>query len=197
MLRHAPTRGGASWLARVVEHQRIGWDLALITVQAHEPIPYCPANTSVSRPHSGGSGATCPGEPTRPDGLLRFPVRAADGRRLSPALVAETPVDDDIVAVLERPHGGTERGTVDAVLQNGPWVDCDVVVSGSPAMPKPPSNLTSAGIPVRPHQPRPSDHYSLQGLRIGRRCTVRDRQGAGALGPDRICMPGRRRCTVR
>ena len=33
-------RGPASWLGRVVGHQRVGWDLAMITVQTSEPIPY-------------------------------------------------------------------------------------------------------------------------------------------------------------
>jgi Hemoglobin-like flavoprotein len=33
-------RGPASWLGRVLEHKRIGWDLAMISVQTSEPIPY-------------------------------------------------------------------------------------------------------------------------------------------------------------
>ena len=36
----AAERGPASWLGRVVEHRRIGWDLARITVQASEAIPF-------------------------------------------------------------------------------------------------------------------------------------------------------------
>ena len=36
-------QGPASWLGRVCEHRRIGWDLAMITVQSSEPIPYTAA----------------------------------------------------------------------------------------------------------------------------------------------------------
>ena len=33
-------RGPATWLGRVVEHRRVGWDLAIIGVQTSEPVPY-------------------------------------------------------------------------------------------------------------------------------------------------------------
>ena len=33
-------RGAATWLGRVVEHWRVGWDLVIIRVQTDEPVPY-------------------------------------------------------------------------------------------------------------------------------------------------------------
>ena len=44
-------RGPASWLGRVVEHRRVGWDLAMITVQPSEPVSYRPGQyVSVETP---------------------------------------------------------------------------------------------------------------------------------------------------
>lgn len=48
----AAERGPASWLGRVVEHRRIGWDLAVVTVATDQPVPYQAGQyVSVETPH--------------------------------------------------------------------------------------------------------------------------------------------------
>ena len=89
-------RGPASWLGRVVGHQRLGWDLAKITVQASEPIPYRAGQyVSVETPQRPRlwrylSPACAP----RHDGLLEFHVRAVEGGWVSRAIVAHSRVGD-------------------------------------------------------------------------------------------------------
>lgn len=89
-------RGPASWLGRVVDHRRIGWDLALITLQTSEPIPYRPGQyLSVETPQRPRlwrylSPATAP----RSDGLLEFHVRAVNSGWVSRAIVAHSKVGD-------------------------------------------------------------------------------------------------------
>jgi hemoglobin-like flavoprotein len=89
-------RGPASWLGRVVGHQRLGWDLAKITVQASEPIPYRAGQyVSVETPQRPRlwrylSPACAP----RRDGVLEFHVRAVQGGWVSRAIVAHSRVGD-------------------------------------------------------------------------------------------------------
>ena len=89
-------RGPATWLGRVVEHRRVGWDLAVITVQASEPVPYRAGQyVSVETPQRPRlwrylSPATAP----RPDGRLEFHVRAVRNGWVSRAVVAHTRVGD-------------------------------------------------------------------------------------------------------
>jgi NAD(P)H-flavin reductase/hemoglobin-like flavoprotein len=225
----AAERGPALWLGRVVAHHRPGPDLALITVQPLEPIPYRPGQyLSVEIPQRPRLWRyLSPANPPRPDGLMRFHVRAIRGGWVSPALVADTRLDDtwrigpplgrlpaaldagrnllmiaggtgtapinaliaelatrrepprthvyiaartwdelhaltdssasarhsswlDITPILQRAVGSDQRGTVaDVVLQQGPWTDHDVIVSGSPAMMRATiAQLREAGIPA-------------------------------------------------
>jgi NAD(P)H-flavin reductase/hemoglobin-like flavoprotein len=89
-------RGPATWLGRVVEHRRVGWDLAVIGVQASEPVPYRAGQyVSVETPQRPRlwrylSPATAP----RPDGRLEFHVRAVPNGWVSRAIVAHTRVGD-------------------------------------------------------------------------------------------------------
>jgi NAD(P)H-flavin reductase/hemoglobin-like flavoprotein len=89
-------RGPATWLGRVVEHRRIGWDLAIINVQTSEPVPYRAGQyLSVETPQRPRlwrylSPATAP----RDDGLLEFHVRAVPNGWVSRAVVAHTRVGD-------------------------------------------------------------------------------------------------------
>jgi len=89
-------RGPASWLGRVVGHQRLGWDLAKITVQASEAIPYRAGQyVSVETPQRPRlwrylSPACAP----RRDGVLEFHVRAVQGGWVSRAIVAHSRVGD-------------------------------------------------------------------------------------------------------
>jgi NAD(P)H-flavin reductase/hemoglobin-like flavoprotein len=89
-------RGPSTWLGRVVEHRRVGWDLAVIGVQASEPVPYRAGQyVSVETPQRPRlwrylSPATAP----RPDGRLEFHVRAVPNGWVSRAIVAHTRVGD-------------------------------------------------------------------------------------------------------
>ena len=89
-------RGPATWLGRVVEHRRVGWDLAVIGVQASEPVPYRAGQyVSVETPQRPRlwrylSPATAP----RPDGRLEFHVRAVRNGWVSRGIVAHTRVGD-------------------------------------------------------------------------------------------------------
>lgn len=89
-------RGPASWLGRVVGHTRLGWDLAVITVQASEPIPYRAGQyVSVETPQRPRLWRyLSPANAPRPDGTLEFHVRAVNSGWVSRAIVAHSRVGD-------------------------------------------------------------------------------------------------------
>ncbi|MCU1670978.1 globin domain-containing protein [Pseudonocardia sp.] len=89
-------RGPASWLGRVVGHERLGWDLATITVQTSEPIAYRAGQyVSVETPQRPRLWRyLSPANAPRPDGLLEFHVRAVNSGWVSRALVAHSRVGD-------------------------------------------------------------------------------------------------------
>jgi NAD(P)H-flavin reductase/hemoglobin-like flavoprotein len=88
--------GPASWMGRVVDHRRIGWDLALIALQTSEPIPFRAGQyVSVETPQRPRlwrylSPACAP----RADGVLEFQVRAVNGGWVSRAIVAHSRLGD-------------------------------------------------------------------------------------------------------
>lgn len=89
-------RGPASWLGRVVGHRRVGWDLAVITVQTSEPIPYRAGQyLSVETPQRPRLWRyLSPANAPRPDGVIEFHVRAVDSGWVSRALVGHSRVGD-------------------------------------------------------------------------------------------------------
>jgi NAD(P)H-flavin reductase/hemoglobin-like flavoprotein len=89
-------RGPASWLGRVVEHRRVGWDLAMITVQTSEPIPYRAGQyVSVETPQRPRLWRyLSPANAPRSDGTLEFHVRAVSNGWVSRALVAHSRIGD-------------------------------------------------------------------------------------------------------
>jgi len=89
-------RGPASWRGRVVDHRRLGWDLAMITVQASAPIPYRAGQyLSVETPQRPRLWRyLSPANAPRPDGTLDFHVRAVHNGWVSRALVAHSQVGD-------------------------------------------------------------------------------------------------------
>lgn len=89
-------RGPASWLGRVVGHKRLGWDLAVITVQASEPIPYRAGQyLSVETPQRPRLWRyLSPANAPRADGTLEFHVRAVNSGWVSRAIVAHCRVGD-------------------------------------------------------------------------------------------------------
>jgi NAD(P)H-flavin reductase len=88
--------GPASWLGQVVEHRRIGWDLAIVTVRAEQPIPYRAGQyLSVETPQRPRLWRyLSPANAPRPDGTLEFHVRAVNGGWVSRSVVAHTRVGD-------------------------------------------------------------------------------------------------------
>ena len=89
-------RGPALWLGRVVDHRRPAPDLASVYVQALDPIPHQAGQyLSVEAPQRPGLWRyLSPTEPARPDGVLRFLVRAIPGGQVSPTLVTQTRTND-------------------------------------------------------------------------------------------------------
>ena len=92
----AAERGPASWLGRVAEHERMGWDLARITVQTSEAIPYRAGQyVSVETPQRPRLWRyLSPANAPRPDGSLEFHVRAVGSGWVSRAIVAHSRVGD-------------------------------------------------------------------------------------------------------
>jgi NAD(P)H-flavin reductase len=80
----------------VVSHQRVGWDLARITVQASEAIPYRAGQyVSVETPQRPRLWRyLSPANAPRPDGSLQFHVRAVGSGWVSRAIVAHSRVGD-------------------------------------------------------------------------------------------------------
>jgi NAD(P)H-flavin reductase len=92
----AAERGPVSWLGRVVDHRRIGWDLARITVQTSEAIPYRAGQyVSVETPQRPRLWRyLSPSNAPRPDGSMEFHVRAIANGWVSRAIVAHSRVGD-------------------------------------------------------------------------------------------------------
>jgi NAD(P)H-flavin reductase/hemoglobin-like flavoprotein len=89
-------RGPASWLGRVLDHRRVGWDLAVITLQTSEPIPYRAGQyLSVETPQRPRLWRyLSPANAPKGDGILEFHVRAVDGGWVSRAIVAHSRIGD-------------------------------------------------------------------------------------------------------
>ncbi|AUS78934.1 flavohemoprotein [Actinoalloteichus sp. AHMU CJ021] len=86
----------AWWNARVVEHQRLSWDLAVVRVQPHQPVPYRAGQyVSVEVPQRPRlwrylTPANAPSE----DGTLEFHIRSVHGGWVSRSVVGHTQVGD-------------------------------------------------------------------------------------------------------
>ncbi|MEJ3655698.1 globin domain-containing protein [Actinomycetes bacterium KLBMP 9759] len=89
-------RGPASWRGRIVGHERMGWDLARITVETEEPIPYRAGQyLSVETPQRPRLWRyLSPANAPRRDGVVNFHVRAVDGGWVSRAIVAHSQIGD-------------------------------------------------------------------------------------------------------
>ena len=89
-------RGPAVWMARVVEHRRVGPDVAVIRVQTSQPVPYLAGQyVSVEIPQRPRmwrtlSPANAPGS----DCVLEFHVRTVPGGWVSRAMVAHVNVGE-------------------------------------------------------------------------------------------------------
>jgi NAD(P)H-flavin reductase len=92
----AAERGPASWLGRVARHERVGWDLARITVHTSEAVPFRAGQyVSVETPQRPRLWRyLSPANAPRPDGSLEFHVRAVGNGWVSRAIVAHSRVGD-------------------------------------------------------------------------------------------------------
>lgn len=92
----AADHGRASWMGRIVDHRRLGWDIAVITVQTDEPVPYQAGQyVSVETPQRPRLWRyLSPANAPRPDSTLEFHVRAVTDGWVSPAIVAHARVGD-------------------------------------------------------------------------------------------------------
>lgn len=92
----AAERGPASWMGRVVEHRRIGWDLAVVTVATSQPVPYQAGQyVSVETPHRPRLWRyLSPANAPRQDGTIEFHVRSVENGWVSRAVVAHTQIGE-------------------------------------------------------------------------------------------------------
>lgn len=84
------------WTATVSEHRRLSWDLALVRVEPHEPVPYQPGQYfSVEVPQRPRLWRyLSPANAPRDDGSLEFHVRAVEGGWVSRGIVGHTQPGD-------------------------------------------------------------------------------------------------------
>jgi NAD(P)H-flavin reductase/hemoglobin-like flavoprotein len=92
----AADEGPAFWPAQVIDHQRLGWDLARVRVQPDYPVPYQAGQyVSIEVPQRPRlwrylTPANAPSE----DGIIEFNVRGVANGWVSRAIVAHSQVGD-------------------------------------------------------------------------------------------------------
>ncbi len=86
----------AWWTARVIDHQRLTWDLAVVRVTPDEPVPYLAGQyVSVEVPQRPRLWRyLSPANAPRPDGSIEFHVRAVPDGAVSRSIVGHTQVGD-------------------------------------------------------------------------------------------------------
>jgi NAD(P)H-flavin reductase/hemoglobin-like flavoprotein len=88
--------GPAWWTARVVDHHRLTWDLAVVRVIPDRPVPYRAGQyVSVEVPQRPRLWRyLSPANTLRPDGSIEFHIRAVPGGSVSRSIVGHTQVGD-------------------------------------------------------------------------------------------------------
>ncbi|MGH3788220.1 MAG: globin domain-containing protein [Pseudonocardiaceae bacterium] len=86
----------AWWTARVIDHQRLTWDLAVVRVTPDRPVPYRAGQyVSVETPQRPRLWRyLSPANTPRPDGSIEFHIRAVPGGSVSRSIVGHTQVGD-------------------------------------------------------------------------------------------------------
>ncbi|MGH3720011.1 MAG: globin domain-containing protein [Pseudonocardiaceae bacterium] len=89
-------RGPAWWTARVADHHRLTWDLAVVRVTLERPVPYRAGQyVSVEVPQRPRLWRyLSPANTPRPDGSIEFHIRAVPGGSVSRSIVGHTQVGD-------------------------------------------------------------------------------------------------------
>ncbi|MGQ0840630.1 FAD-binding oxidoreductase [Actinokineospora sp.] len=92
----AADEGPAWWPAEVVDHERIGWDLAVVRVRSDYPVPYLPGQyVSVEVPQRPRLWRyLTPAIAPRADNLIEFHIRGVEGGWVSRSIVAHAKVGD-------------------------------------------------------------------------------------------------------
>ncbi|MFN2534014.1 MAG: globin domain-containing protein [Pseudonocardiaceae bacterium] len=92
----AAESGPAWWTARVVDHRRLTWDLAVVRVVPERPVPYRAGQyVSVEVPQRPRLWRyLSPANAPRPDGSIEFHVRAVPAGSVSRSIVGHTQVGD-------------------------------------------------------------------------------------------------------
>ncbi len=88
--------GPAWWTARVIDHQRLTWDLAVVRVSPDRPVPYRAGQyVSVEIPQRPRLWRyLSPANAPRPDGAIEFHIRAVPGGSVSRSIVGHSQVGD-------------------------------------------------------------------------------------------------------
>ncbi len=88
--------GPAWWTARVVDHRRLTWDLAVVRVTPDQPVPYRAGQyVSVEVPQRPRLWRyLSPANAPRPDGSIEFHIRAVPDGSVSRSIVGHTQVGD-------------------------------------------------------------------------------------------------------
>jgi NAD(P)H-flavin reductase/hemoglobin-like flavoprotein len=92
----AEDSGPAWWTARVADHRRLTWDLAVVRVTPDQPVPYRAGQyVSVEVPQRPRLWRyLSPANAPRPDGSIEFHIRAVPGGSVSRSIVGHTQVGD-------------------------------------------------------------------------------------------------------
>jgi NAD(P)H-flavin reductase/hemoglobin-like flavoprotein len=156
--------GPACWSGEVLEHRRVGWDIAVVRVRAEPALPYLAGQfVSVEVPQRPRlwrylSPATAP----RPDGLLEFHVRAVPGGWVSRAVVAHARPGDvwRIGPPMGRMHVPSGSGRDLLLVAGGTgYAPLRAVLEDLTRRAEPPRTQVFLGGRVR------ADLYDLDGLR--------------------------------
>jgi NAD(P)H-flavin reductase len=88
--------GPAWWTARVADHRRLTWDVAVVQVVVDRPVPYRAGQyVSVEVPQRPRLWRyLSPANAPRPDGSIEFHIRAVPGGSVSRAIVGHTQIGD-------------------------------------------------------------------------------------------------------
>jgi NAD(P)H-flavin reductase len=92
----AADEGPAFWPAQIVDHQRLGWDLAKVTVRTDYAVPFQPGQyMSIEVPQRPRLWRyLTPANAPRDDGTLEFHIRGVQGGWVSQAIVSHANVGD-------------------------------------------------------------------------------------------------------
>ncbi|MGH3752370.1 MAG: FAD-binding oxidoreductase [Pseudonocardiaceae bacterium] len=101
------------WTARVIEHQRLTWDLAVVRVKPDRPLPYRAGQyLSVEVPQRPRLWRyLSPANAPHPDGLIEFHIRAVPRGWVSQSIVGHTQVGDTWRIGSPMGHMSVDRGS--------------------------------------------------------------------------------------